>query len=123
MTTPSRPPWFMKQRTAYPIEPPPTPEELAWWQEARRPIRRREVARWGLMLGVPIAVAAAVKDGVTHVLSYAALGHVPLGIGLFVFFGGWMWLGTRSVHMRMALTEKRMREGLARVARTAGTDD
>lgn len=132
MTTSSRPPWFMKRQTAHPIEPPPTPEELAWWKEARRPIRRREVARWGLMLGVPLAVTAAVKDGVTHVLSYVALGHVALGIGFVVFTGGLMWLGIGSVHMRMALTEKRMRAGLAREARreaitapdeTAGTDN
>ena len=98
------------------LDPPPTPAELSWWRTVRRPMRRNSVLQGGLLVGGPVALSMAVRNGVTNAISAAALPYIGFGLGLAAVSGTVWWLIWRRTALQLTLTEKRIRDGLAREA-------
>lgn len=99
-----------------PLDPPASPEESAWWSEVRPPIRRLRVLQFGLFIGGPIIAINVIKHWGTHFTLASGLAYAGLNVGIYVVFGSLTWLVLRKPLMRLALVEKRIRDGLTREA-------
>ena len=63
-----------------------------------------------------MALSAAIRHGVTNAISAAALPYVGFGLGLAAVSGTVWWLIWRRSALQLALTNKRIRDGLAKEA-------
>lgn len=70
---------------------PPTPAELEWWAEARRPLRRRTMAIQGTVFSA-LAGANLLLTDTAGFLDGGWLSEVPIAVGLVV---GGTWLSWR----------------------------
>ncbi len=90
---------------------PPTPAELEWWAEARRPLRRRTMAIQGTVFSA-LAGANLLLTDTAGFLDGGWLSEVPIAVGLVV---GGTWLSWRLVEHAMRpryILGKRIRDEL-----------
>lgn len=98
---------------ATPLDPPPTPEELAWWEEAQRPVRRWIMSSTFLMFTVPLMIGHYLEQGGVHpLLSPKNIAFLFAETALSAFMGVYSWKTQRASRLRSALIAKRLREGL-----------
>ena len=101
---------------------PPTPEESEWWEEARKPLRRRTYLR-----AAPIGVVPALLPLVRHGFESSPTALwilVPVaalfGIGAALAIGCMTWRSTERLELQSQLAGRRIRERL--VAEAAADD-
>ncbi|HTR76938.1 MAG TPA: hypothetical protein VMH39_02470 [Gemmatimonadaceae bacterium] len=97
------------------LDPPATPDELAWWEQAQKPHRRSSTSQ-AIAIGVPFLVASQLSWFLhpSQLLVHQRwLWDLALVAGCAAF-GGWtMWRGSKGELFQQAVRAKRLREALA----------
>jgi hypothetical protein len=103
----------LSKTTDVPLEPPPTTAELAWWSDAKKPIRRAEMLRWTLLIQVPTFLGGEIRQRFHDFSSLSGLAFIVLVGGTSGLVCGWMmWAGSQAMKRRQAIVAKRLREGI-----------
>ncbi len=98
--------------TLQPLENDPTPKELEWWADARRPIRRKHVLQFTALISVPIMIGHVLERGVHSLISWSGFALICSQLAIGLGGGALNWLMQRNTQFRRALVARRLRQAL-----------
>jgi hypothetical protein len=104
-------PWSAPPKHAPPLSPPMTAPESVWWNEARKPLRRRVMIQWGVSQFLAYVTGYAFQNPAKFFEPHSLL-LVPL-LGLVAFGGSFMfWRSIEDRQRQQEIRWKRIRESL-----------
>jgi hypothetical protein len=106
-------------QAAPPLDPPPTPEELAWWEVEKKSVRRKHRVRYMLLMAAPFFVGIMLRDAASESLAHRLLQATVTSLFLAIGGEAATWGTVREARLRASVVGHRIRENLRREAELA----
>jgi hypothetical protein len=94
------------------LDPPPTPEEIAWWKATHASTQRKRVLGAAILVQFPLIVGAAYVKGWPFVLSWAGADLLIKWAFIGGLSGFAQWALVRNARFRHEILSRRLRDAI-----------